>query len=174
MDSRANMIPGMGQSPMGIPEDQMPILGMPPQDLVNAMYDIFGNYPRRNVLPYMYQFRLTVAEGTALAAGGRGQASIKVSADASFITTYLTNSSTGEYLISMRTDSSDRILMNDPVHSATAIGTAERPMILPKPLLLAPNTTITFTLQDLSAAVNELYFTMIGFKVYRRQYAMSG
>lgn len=168
------MMPGMGAGPVGVPEEQVPAMGMPPQDLINALYDIFGSYPRRNVLPYMYQFRLTEAEGTWLAAGGRGLASIKVSADASFICTYLTNGSTGEYLVFMRTDSSDRILMNDPVHSATAVGTAERPMILPKPLLLAPNTTITFELQDLSGAQNEIYFTMVGFKVYRRQYAMAG
>lgn len=154
--------------------DPVEMLGVPPQDMINALYDIFGNYPRRNVLPYSYQFRLTSAEGTALTAGGRGRASIKVSADASFITNYLTGSSTGEYLIFMRTDSSDRILMNDPCHSATVVGTAERPLILPKPLLLAPNTTITYELQDLSQAENEIYFTMVGFKVYRRQYAMAG
>lgn len=149
-------------------------LGMPPQDIMNALYDIFGDYPRKNVLPYFYQFSLTTAEGTSLAANGTGRASIKVSADASFITTYWMGSSTGEYTLFARTDASDRQLMDDPCHSATVVGTAERPLILPKPLLLAPNTTISFDLADLSGDVNEIYFTMGGFKVYRRQYAMAG
>jgi len=149
-------------------------LGLPPQDLVNALYDIFGSYPRQNVMPYMYQFRLTQAEGTNLTAGGTGRASIKVSADAAFVTRYFTGSSTGNYQVFMRSDSSDRQLMDDPVHSSTIVGTAERPFDLPKPLLLAPNTTISFDLTDLSGAINEVYFTMCGFKVYRRQYAMAG
>ena len=149
-------------------------LGMPPQDLVNSLYDIFGNYPRKNVLPYFYQFRLTVAEGTVLPANGTGRASIKVSADAAMVVLYWMGSSTGEYTLFARTDASDRQLMDDACHSATVVGTAERPMILGKPLLLAPNTTISFDLTDLSAAPNEVYFTMGGFKVYRRQYAMAG
>lgn len=149
-------------------------LGLPPQDFINALYDIFGDYPRQNVMPYFYQFRLTQAEGTNLTALGTARASIKVSADASFVTRYFTGTSTGAYLIFARTDSSDRQIMDDPVHSATAVGTAERPLILPKPLMLAPNTTISFDLTDLSNAVNEVYFTMVGFKVYRRQMAVSG
>lgn len=149
-------------------------LGLPPQDLINSLYDIFGSYPRKNVLPYFYQFRLTTAEGTALAAGGTGRASIKVSADASFVVTKQMSTSTGEFLAFMRTDASDRQLMDDPCHSATVFGTAERPYEFPKPLLLAPNTTISFDLTDLSGAANELYVTLGGFKVYRRQYAMAG
>lgn len=159
-------------APTGARGQQM--LGMPPQDIINSMYDIFGDYPRKNVLPYFYQFRLTTAEGTALAANGTGRASIKVTADASMIVQYWMGSSTGEYLLFARTDASDRQLMDDACHSATVVGTAERPLILGKPLLLAPNTTISFDLTDLSGDTNEIYFTMGGFKVYRRQYAMAG
>lgn len=162
---RPEMIPGRGA---------MDPVGLPPQDLVNALYDIFGSYPRKNVLPYAYQFRLTSAESTALAPLGTRRASIKVSADAAFVASYIAGTSTGEYLAFMRTDASDRQLMDDPIHSAAMVGTAERPFILPKPLLLAPNTTISFDLTDLSNAINEVYFTFWGFKVYRRQYAMAG
>lgn len=163
---RPQMIPQRGGMQ---PEDGG---GLPPQDLVNALYDIFGSYPRKNVLPYAYQWNLTGAN--QVGAGATGRASIKVSADAAFNSVYMTGTSSGAYSLFMRTDSSDRQLMDDAVHSATAVGTAERPFILPKPLLLAPNTTLSFSVQDLSGNANDIYFTMWGFKVYRRQYAMAG
>jgi hypothetical protein len=144
------------------------------QELVNALYEIFGDYPRMNVLPYFYQFSLTAAAGTALAALGTRNPSIKVSADAAFVVKAFAGSSTADYLMSLRTDSSDRQLTDAPAHSSTLVGTAERPGYLAKPLLMAPNTTMSFQLTDLSGAQNEVYFTMIGFKVYQNQYASGG
>jgi hypothetical protein len=154
--------------------DSQPAFGLPPQDLINSLYDIFGKYPRKNVLPYFFSFSLTVAQGNALTALGTQRPSIKITADAAMISTLITGASTGEYTCFMRTDSSDRQLMQFPIHSAAMVGTAERPFPLPKPLLLAPNTTISFDITDLSNAVNEVYFTFCGFKVYRRQYAAAG
>ena len=148
--------------------------GLPPQDLINALYDIFGSYPRKNVLPYFFSFSLLSATGNALTALGTQRPSIKITADAAMIATLFTGASTGEYSIFMRTDSSDRQLMQFPVHSASIVGTAERPFQLPKPLLLAPNTTLSFDITDLSNAENEVWFTLAGFKVYRRQYAAAG
>lgn len=176
----AQMIPGMGAAPRqrnNAPMEQdfdPQVQGLVPQDVINAMYDIFGSYPRRNVLPYFYQFNRRSTNGEAIAANGTVRPTITVSADASFICTYIMGSSTGEYLIEFRTDSSDRQLMDDACNSTTIVGTAERPLILPKPLLLAPNTTISFTLTDLTGQENEVYLTLGGFKVYRRQYAMAG
>lgn len=140
----------------------------------DALYEIFGDYPRVNVLPYFYQFSLTVAAGTALAALGTANPNIRVSADAAFIVRSFTGTATGDYLMSVRTDSSDRQLTDAPCHSTTLVGTAERPGYLGKPLLMAPNTTISFQLTDLSGAQNEVYFTMVGFKVYQNQYASGG
>lgn len=148
--------------------------GLPPQDLINALYDIFGSYPRKNVLPYFYSFSLTTAQGNALTALGTQRPSIKVSADAAMIATLITGASTGEYTCFMRMDGSDRQLMQFPIHSAAMVGTAERPFPLPKPLMIAPNTTVSFDITDLSNAANEVYFTFVGFKVYRRQYAAAG
>jgi hypothetical protein len=160
-------------------EDQQPMApqaayGLPPQDLINSLYDIFGAYPRKNVLPYAFSFNLLSSQGTAVTAGGTSRPSIKITADAAMIATLITGASTGEYSIFMRTDSSDRQLMIYPIHSAAMVGTAERPFPLPKPLLLAPNTTLSFDITDLSGATNEIWFTLWGFKVYRRQYAAAG
>ena len=164
---------GMGFDPGELADDGG-AFGLPPQDLINALYDIFGKYPRKNVLPYAFSWSLTQAQNNALAALGTARPSIKITADAAMIATLITGASTGEYTIFMRTDSSDRILMQFPIHSAAMVGTAERPFPFPKPLLLAPNTTLSFDITDLSNAVNEVWFTLWGFKVYRRQYAAAG
>jgi len=165
------MVAGLGEDMDPGPVDAF---GLPPQDLINSLYDIFGSYPRKNVLPYFFSFSLLSATGNALTALGTQRPSIKITADAAMISTAFTGASTGEYSIFIRTDSSDRQLMQFPVHSASIVGTAERPFFLPKPLLLSPNTTLSFDITDLSNATNEVWFTLAGFKVYRRQYAAAG
>lgn len=180
---RSGALPGMGHYPsgalpgMGDGGSDMAdpsAFGLPPQDLINALYDIFGSYPRKNVLPYFNGFSLLQSTGNNLTALGTQRPSVQTSSDAAHVVTLFTGSSTGEYSLFIRTDSSDRQLMPLPVISAAIVGTAERPFKLPKPLLLAPNTTISFDIVDLSNAVNEVWFTMCGFKVYRRQYAAAG
>ena len=146
-------------------------LGLPPQDLINSLYDIFGSYPRKNVLPYANGF--TLAGSTQLAGNGQALPTIQTTSDAAHIITKITGVSTGAYTLFMRTDSSDRQLMTIPVNSAAMVGTAELPFILPKPLMLAPNTTLSIQVVDISGQPNDIYFTIWGFKVYRRQYAAS-
>jgi|GEM_PF-2007063 len=167
----SRMLPGQG---MGDVPGQEDAFGLPPQDLINALYDIFGSYPRKNVLPYANSFNLLASEGNRLAANGTARPSIKISADASLVVTAITGVSTGDYSVFMRTDSSDRQLMQFPIHSSAMVGTAERPFFLPKPLLLAQNTTTSFDITDLSGAGNDVWFTLWGFKIYRRMYAAAG
>lgn len=171
---QAYRVPNLADLGQEIDPGQVEAFGLPPQDLINALYDIFGKYPRKNVLPYAFSFTLSAALGNNLTPLGTSRPSIKITADAAMISTLITGSSTGEYSIFMRTDSSDRQLMQFPIHSAAMVGTAERPFPLPKPLLLAPNTTLSFDITDLSNANNDVWFTLWGFKVYRRQYAAAG
>lgn len=136
------------------------------KEIVQAIYDVMGAYPRANILPYIYAFSCTSIKGNALGALGASTQTIKVSADAPFIATKITGASTGDYSSEIRISGSDRILMNEAIHSAALVGTAERPGILPKPLLIQANAVITFNLTDLSNATNEVYFNLVGFKVY--------
>lgn len=149
------------------PGEQAEVKGL--MQLRQALYDLLGAFPQENVMPYFYSFSLTQARGTALAAAGTGVASIKISADSAFVACSARGSSSGNYLIFPRTDASDRQLVNEAVHSSAITGTAQRPGMFDKPLLLPANTTISFDITDLSGAINEVYFTLAGYKVYRRR-----
>lgn len=135
-----------------------------------TILDVGGSYPVENVLPYQYSFCLTGAQSTAVAANSTAQASISISADSAFVATQIVGASTGDYLVFTRLDASDRQLMNEPQHSAAYVGTAERPHYLAKPLLAPANTTLSYDLTDLSGAVNEIYYAMHGYKIYRNSY----
>lgn len=174
-DYRGGALPGMGDGGVYSSGEQ-DAFGLPPQDLINSLYDIFGKYPRKNVLPYANGFSLLSSDtnSPALTALGTSRPKVQTSSDAAHIITAITGASTGEYSVFMRTDSSDRQLMYIPVISAAMVGTGERPFYLPKPLLLAPNTTLSFDITDLSNNTNEVWFTLWGFKIYRRQYAAAG
>lgn len=136
------------------------------KEVIRALYDILGAYPRQNVLPYAYACSNTTAQANAVGALATVENTIKISADAAFIAMKITGTSTGDYLVSIRLAGSDRILMNQAVHSAALVGTAERPSIMSKPLLIQANSTVSMTFTDLSNSSNEIYFTFIGFKVY--------
>jgi hypothetical protein len=134
-----------------------------------ALYDILGDYPADNVLPYWYQSVNNSANNNQIAANGTGQNSIKISADSAFIAMSVRGASTGDYTCLVRQDASDRQMMNQQVHSSALMGTAERPGPLHKPLLLPANTTISLDFTDLSGNANDIYLSWVGFKVYNRQ-----
>lgn len=143
----------------------------PSQDIVQALFDIFGAYPQDNVLPYQYSLMNTnnTPQTPAIGANATVQNQIKISADSAFVATDVRGISTGDLLFFMRMDSSDRQLQNIPVHSSNFMGTAQRPAPLRKPLLLPANTTISFDITDLSGSANQIWLTLSGFKVYNRK-----
>jgi hypothetical protein len=166
LESLANLLgAGADQNVPGAVEALGNLMGL--GAIRQALYDVLGAYPSANVVPYASSFQLSsqVPAGPLLA-NSTGTASIKVTADSAFIARYITGASQGAYLITLRMDASDRQMVNAPIHSSAFVGTAERPMILPKPLLLPANSTISFDLTDLSGANNSIYFSFIGFKIY--------
>ena len=140
-----------------------------------ALFDVFGAFPQDNVIPYFYAFQNTLSNGAAgtpngiLGANGTALNQIRISADSAFIACSIRGVSDGPYTLFMQQDASDRQLQNLAVNADTVVGTAERPGPLHKPLLLPANTTISFTLADLSGQNNNVWFTMAGFKVYNRK-----
>ncbi len=163
-------------NPLNLTADELAAL--PPGDkaqvkaiynLRQALFDILGSYPQDNVLPYQYSLNNSVIGSNPIAANATVQNSIKITADAAFVAMDVRGVVNGNMLIFMRTDSSDRQLMNQPVHSNNFLGTAQRPAPLNKPLLIPANTTLSFDLTDLSGAQNEIWLTLSGFKVYNRR-----
>ncbi len=142
-------------------------------NIKQALYDILGKYPQDNVLPYFYQAINTSGTPNTpnLSASGTGQNSIKISADSAFVACSICGASTGDFTCLMRQDASDRQLMNQQIHSSALMGTAERPGNFNKPLLLPANTTISLEYTDLSGAANDIYLSLVGFKVYNRMVA---
>lgn len=138
-------------------------------NLRQALFDILGSYPQDNVLPYFYSLHNTLAQNNAIAANSTIQNSIKISADSAFVANTVRGVSTGDLLFFVRTDSSDRQLENEPIHSSNFMGTAQRPAPLHKPLLLPANTTLSFDITDISGATNQLWLTLAGFKIYNRK-----
>lgn len=137
-------------------------------NLRQALFDILGAYPQDNVLPYTYALSNTVRQGNAIAANQTVQNSIKISADSAFVANDVRGRTTGDLLIFVRQDASDRQLFNTPIHSSTYLGTAQRPGPLRKPWLLPANTTVSYDLADISGLQNEAYISLSGFKVYNR------
>jgi hypothetical protein len=135
-----------------------------------AIYEVLGNYPLDNVLPYVYGLQ-NVGSGTnpIIPANQSVSNSFKVTADAGFIAMSVRAQSNGDFLVQARIDNSDRILMNLPVASSAFCGTGQRPAPLHKPLLLSANTTVSFDLTDLSGSPNAVYLYFFGFKVYQRR-----
>ncbi len=138
-------------------------------NIKQALYDVLGAYPQDNVLPYFYQASNTTAKSNSVAANATGQNSIKISADSAFVACSVRGASTGDFTVQLRQDASDRIIMNEQVHSSAIMGTAERPGPLHKSMLLPANTTISLDYTDLSGATNQIWFDLCGFKVYNRK-----
>ena len=139
------------------------------QQLRQALFDILGSYPQDNVLPYFYSLSNTVLGSNPIAANQTIQNSIKITADAAFVAMDMRGVTNGDMLIFMRTDSSDRQLMNQAVHSSLILGTGQWPSPLRKPFLIPANTTLSFDLTDISGVQNEIRLTLAGFKVYNRK-----
>lgn len=163
-------------NPLNLTADELAAL--PPGDkaqvkaiynLRQALFDILGSYPQDNVLPYFYSLNNTVLSNNAIPANQTVQNSIKITADAAFVAMDVRGVVNGDMLLFMRTDSSDRQLMNQAVQSSIFLGTGQRPAVLRKPLLLPANTTLSFDLTDISGAQNEIRLTLVGFKVYNRR-----
>ena len=101
-----------------------------------------------------------------LASGGTATTTISITREADFYLTKLVRVATAPFAFLIRDSSNDRQWSNIAVHSDIGAGTAQLPLILPKPRFIARASTITIELTDLSLASNEVRLGLIGYKVY--------
>jgi len=101
-----------------------------------------------------------------LASGGTAVTTISITREADFYLTKLVRVATAPFAFLIRDSSNDRQWSNIAVHSDIGAGTAQLPLILPKPRFIARASTITIELTDLSLASNEVRLGLIGYKVY--------
>jgi len=101
-----------------------------------------------------------------LAAGGTATTTISITREADYYLTKLVRVATAPFAFLIRDSSNDRQWSNIPIHSDIGAGTAQLPLILPKPRFIARASTITLELTDLSLAANEVRLGLIGYKVY--------
>ncbi|MGD2066796.1 MAG: hypothetical protein PVI43_06480 [Candidatus Bathyarchaeota archaeon] len=112
------------------------------------------------------EYYIYATQPIMLAAGGTATTTISVTREADFYLTKLVRVATAPFAFLIRDSSNDRQWSNIAVHSDIGAGTAQLPLILPKPRFIARASTITVELTDLSLAANEVRLGLIGYKVY--------
>jgi hypothetical protein len=112
------------------------------------------------------EYFIYATQPITLAAGGTATTTISVTREADFYLTKVVRVATAPFAFLVRDSSNDRQWSNIAVHSDIGAGTAQLPLILPKPRYVARASTITIELTDISLATNEIRLGFIGYKVY--------
>jgi len=97
---------------------------------------------------------------------GAATTTIAITREADFYITKIVRESDGPFDYLVHDSSNDRQWSNLPLHSNLGAGTAEHPLILPKPRFVARASTITIEVTDLSMATNGVRLAFIGYKSY--------
>lgn len=101
-----------------------------------------------------------------LTANGTATATITVTREADFYLTKVVRVQTGSFTFMIRDSSNDRQWSSTQLHSDIGAGTAQLPLLLPKPRFVARASTITIDLTDISGSSNTVRIGLIGYKVY--------
>lgn len=106
---------------------------------------------------------------TVIAAGGTGIIQISIGIDAHFLVQKIVGSRTSgaPALVTIRTGGNDRQWMDKAVHFDNLVGNAQFPNILPAPRLCERGSTISITIQNLSAINSGTYeIVLSGLKLF--------
>lgn len=104
-----------------------------------------------------------------IAAGNTASLSINVGIDAHFLVKKIvgTRSILSPALVSIRTGGNDRTWMDKPVYFENLVGNGQFPNVLPAPRLCERGSTISITIQNLSATVAGTYEIILsGLKLF--------
>jgi len=152
--------------------------------LVGAMARIFGSLAAKDEETYWYGIRSADGNGfvdlTAVI-GNTDTASVEITQEADFVGTRIlmmsVNPTTGAILapqvaggpsftVTIRDGSSDRQLVQYPIHAELVAGTAQRSVPFTKNRLFRRNSTVFFDYVNLQAVATRIYMAIQGFKVF--------
>jgi hypothetical protein len=133
--------------------------------LSDGQAEIAGLRPTRDIRPAMVPYNLYGAN--ALAANASKTDSFAIGGSDRFIATEVRFTSTGSVLLNLRPSTMPEDWSTGAFHSVAGFGpqAAPMPLMLPRPWLLEPTTTVRVDMTDLSAATNPLFLLLVGFRV---------
>ena len=135
-----------------------------PPEIYQKMYEYFGRKERTNV------YFLTTDLPVALpAATTETIATARVTDEADMEIFKIAAVADGPFEWTIRDTGTGRILSNDFTTNTQRTGTAEFPFIFVEPLLVERNYQLQINFRNLSGAPNNVFFTMIGRRLYFAQ-----
>lgn len=142
--------------------------------IIGAFARIFGSLASRNEEIYWYRIQVTL--GNTIGDGATDTVTITQEADfvATKIMQVTLDDTTGvidadpSWEATLKDGSTDRELMNEPVHVSDLAGTAQRPLIAPKNRLFRRNSAIKSTWSQLKAPANPQLISLFffGYKIF--------
>lgn len=152
--------------------------------IVGALARIFGAFAAKDEETYWYGITSAAGQGfvdlTAVV-GNTAVATIDITQEADFVATRMLHAgvvdttgvimplqtATGpSYSVNIRDGSSDRNLMQFPLHAETLFGTSQRSVPFAKNRLFRRNSTITLDLTQLQAVATRIFIVMQGYKIF--------
>src|SRR3990167_832349 len=120
---------------------------------------------RKYIIPYWLTTD-TPNQPVALTGNGSASAIGKIGDDAQFEAYSLCVVSTGAFTMTIQEVRSKQYLMNGPISSQAAWGTARLPTFFPVPYLIPRGAKLQFNFVDLSGSTNNIYVTLAGRSIY--------
>jgi hypothetical protein len=115
---------------------------------------------------YVSPYWLVPEQNINLLAGATADFFLKVGDDGHFEGFTLTSVSTGNFSWELSEPKTQQTLMNGQCTQTNSIGTALFPTLLPTPYLVPAGYRLRLRVTDLSAAPNQIFFTIAGRKIY--------
>lgn len=115
---------------------------------------------------YVSPYWLVPEQNINLLAGTTADFFLKVGDDGHFEGFTITAVSTGNFTWELSEPKTQQTIMNGQGTQTNSIGTALFPTLLPTPYLLPSGYRLRLRITDLSAAPNQIFFTMAGRKIY--------
>lgn len=129
-----------------------------------TMIDILSRWRQRR--KYVWPFWQTTDTEVSLTANQTLNVEAKLGEDSHFQCEAFAVISTGNFAYEICEAKTGRSLMNGQATKNNSLGDARLPTILPVPYVVPAGYRLKFTFKDLSGSTNNVYFAMVGKRIY--------